>query len=270
MKIDLFTFISRNSSDYAEYLKYTAEKFLSGKHEIVWKCIESVGAERLPAEYNCVAKSGPTGHNSMNHGIALNLALEYIENDYIIFVDADMAILYPDWDDIIIKELKKYDCFGTAYDDILKYQNFPMIYFLAFKSKILNKVNLDFCPKIKEGSESPLRYKLSKSEAKLFGKKPGEIIKCDTGYQFSKIMKESNLIGNSMKPVTMKSKKSQLSFENEKHKKFCMQKPTHMCEWHYNGKLFTTHKQASRNHPLDDKWGQAWKKRIDLYIKGER
>lgn len=267
MKIDLFTFISRNSSDYAEYLKYTAEKFLSKKHEINWKCIESVNAERLPKKYNRVSKSEQTGHNSMNHGAALNLALDYIENDYVIFMDADMAIVYPNWDDIVIKELNNYDSFGTSYDDILKYQNFPMIYFLAFRSYVLNKVKLNFNPKIKKGSESPLRYKLSKDESNFFGKKPGEIIKCDTGWEFSLIMKKAGFTGSYMKPVTMKSKKSQLPFENEKHKKFCLQKPTHMCEWHYNKKLFVTHKQASRSHPLNGDWGQAWKKRVDLYMK---
>lgn len=268
MKIDFITFITRNSSDYAEYLKYTAEKFLSKKHEIKWKCIESVDAERLPKGYKCVAKSGQTGHNSMNHGAALNLALDYIETDYVIFIDADMAILYQNWDEIVIDELRKCDCFGAAYDDVLKYRNFPMIYFLAFRSSILNKVKLDFNPKIKKGSESPLRYKLDKKEAKYFGKKPGELIKCDTGWKFSLIMKQAGLTGNSMKPITMKSKKSQLPFENSNHRKFCMEKPTHMCEWHYNNKLFVSHKQASRSHPLDENWGKAWKKRIELYLGG--
>jgi len=42
MKIDIFTFLSRNAADYAEFLKYTAKKFLCGNHEINWKCIESV------------------------------------------------------------------------------------------------------------------------------------------------------------------------------------------------------------------------------------
>ena len=40
MNIDFFTFIGPNSADYADYLKYTCEKFLSGKHNRNWKCIE--------------------------------------------------------------------------------------------------------------------------------------------------------------------------------------------------------------------------------------
>ena len=41
-----------------------------------------------------------------------------------------------------------------------------------------------------------------------------------------------------------------------------------VCGMLYDGKVFTTHKQASRVHPLKDTWGKAWKDRIDLYING--
>lgn len=267
MNIDFITFIGRNSSDYAEYLKYTCELFLSNKHHINWKCIRSVGAERLPKNYDCVAKSGDYGHNSTNHGMALNLALKYIESEYVIFVDCDMAVLYPNWDDVVVNELNKYDCFGTAYDDPLKYQNFPMIYFFGFRKYILDKVDLDFRPKITTGSEKPLRFKLSEEDAKYFGKKPGELIKCDTGYNISYQIQKAGFKGKCMNPVLMKSKYSQLPFENEQHKKFAFKKINHNCEWHYKKKLFTTHKQASRSHPLYEKWGMSWKKRVDLYIK---
>ena len=41
-----------------------------------------------------------------------------------------------------------------------------------------------------------------------------------------------------------------------------------MAEWHYEGKLFGTHKQAGTNHSLTkSNWGRAWKNRIDLYTQ---
>lgn len=268
MKIDFITFLSRNSADYAEYLKYTCEKFLSGKHKINWKCIESVGCERLPKGYKCVAKAKNMKHNSLNHGTAMNLAQKYVEHDYALFIDVDMAVLYNSWDDVIINELNRYDCFGASYGHKLKYDNFPTVYFFAFRSHILNKIKLDFRPKLAEGKESPYRYALKDpKKAKIFGKKIGNVLKCDTGWKLPLIIKEAGFSSNSMPMVLMTSKKSQLPFENKQHRKICFQNPSHMSEWHYNGKLFTTHKQACRNHPLDGNWGNAWKKRIDLYIK---
>lgn len=267
MNIDFITFITRYSADYAEFLKHTCEKFMSGSHKINWKCIESVGAERLPNGYNCVAKTGEAGHNSMNHSLALNLAQKHVENDYVILIDADMAILYKDWDDIVVSELDKYDCFGASYGHGSKYSDFPTVYFIAFRSHILDKVTLDFSPELEKGKDSPSKRILSKKEAKVFGMRTGDVIKCDTGWKLPLIIKSAGFTSNSMPMVLMKSSKSQLPFENANHKKLCMKKPSHMCEWHYNGKLFATHKQASRNHSLSGEWGNAWKKRIELYIE---
>ena len=267
MDIDFFTFIGQNSSDYAEYLKYTCDIFKSGKHNINWKCIKSVGVEKLPNGYRCVAKSGDFGHNSLNHGMAINKALEYIESEYVILIDVDMAIVYKNWDDVVVNELNKNDCFGVSYSHSKKYRDFPTVYLFAFRSYILDKVKLDFRPQVIKGVDSPVRYKINEQEAKLFGMKPGNIMKCDTGWKLPLIVKGAGFKASSMPMVMMTSKKAQLPFEDKKHRKLCMQKPGHMYEWHYNGKVFTTHKQASRVHPLKETWGDAWKRRIDLYIK---
>ncbi len=270
MDIDFITFIGPNSADYAEYLKYTCETFASGKHNIYWKAVESVGVDRMPKGYQYLFKAPNTKHNSLNHGTAMNMALEHIESDYVVFIDADMAIVYKNWDDVIVNELNKNDCFGVSYAHSKKYRDFPTVYLFAFRSYILDKAKLDFRPKIKNGVDSPIRYKINKNEAKMFGMKPGAIIKCDTGWELPLIVKDAGFTSKSMPMVMMTSEKAQLPFENYKHKKICMRKPGHMYEWHYKGKVFTTHKQASRVHPLKETWGDAWKKRIDLYIKGEK
>jgi len=270
MNIDFITFIGPNSADYAEYLKYTCEIFLSGKHKINWKCIESVGADRIPEGYKCVVKSGDFGHNSLNHGEAINKSLEYIDTEYVVLIDVDMAIVYQNWDDVIVNELNQVDCFGVGYSHSKKYRNFPTVYLFAFRSYILDKVKLDFRPAVTKGVDSPHRYKLPANEAKLFGMKQGSIIKCDTGWKLPLIVKGAGFTGKAMPMVMMTSKDAQLPFENEKHKKLCMQKPGHQYEWWYNGKIFATHKQASRVHPLKGTWGDAWKRRIDLYIRRQK
>ncbi len=270
MNIDFVTFIGPNSADYADYLKHTCEIFLSGKHKINWNCIESVGAEKLPKGYRCVAKAKNTGHNSLNHGTAMNLALKYIESEYVVFIDADMAIVYKDWDDVIVNELNHNDCFGVSYGHSVKYKNFPTVYLFAFRSYILDKAKLDFRPKVEKGKDAPVRYRVNKKEAKTFNLKPGGYIKCDTGWQLPLQVKGAGFNKSvSMPMVLATSKKAQLPYKNAKHKKLCMQKPGHMYEWHYKNKVFTTHKQACRVHPLNEIWGNAWKRKIDLYIRTE-
>jgi len=267
MNIDFFTFIGPNSADYADYLKYTCKKFLSGKHTINWKCIESVGAINLPKGYDCVAKSGNAGHNSLNHGVAMNLALKYVKSEYVVFIDADMAIVHKNWDDIIVSELNKNDCFGVSYSDVVKYKNFPTVYLFTFRSYILDKADLDFTPRIMNDSGKPIRYIVNEDEAKFFNMKPGSILKCDTGWRLPLIIKRAGFTGKSMPMILMGSKEAQLPFESTEHRNFCMQKPEHMYEWHYNKKVFSTHKQASRTQSIDSPFGNAWKKRVDLYIR---
>lgn len=267
MDIDFITFIGPNSGAYAEYLKYTCETFASGKHKIHWKAMESVGADRMPAGYINLGKSTNTGHNSLNHGTAVNDSLKFIEHDYVVIVDADIAIVHQDWDDIIVRELNENDCFGAADGHAKKYRNYPSIYIFCFRSYILDKVQLDFRPKVMPGKESPHRFQLGK-EAKYFNMNEGEVLKCDTGWQLPQLIREAGFEKYSAMPVVMmKSKKAQLPFEDAKHKNLCFQKPPHMYEWHYNGKVFATHKQACRVHPLDGIWGDAWRRRIDSYIK---
>ena len=271
MKIDFFTFLGPNSADYAEFLKYTCEKFASGKHEINWKCINSVGCNRIPRGYRMVAKSGDMEHVSMNHGVAINLAQKYIESKYVIFIDADIAILYKNWDEVMINELNMYDCFGGAFGNWLKkYKNFPSVYLFAFRSDILKKVKLDFCPKLTKNKRHISKYRLNKEETSYFGMKPGSSIRCDTGWSIPFVIKKSGLTFNVMDAFVMNSKKSQLPFENAKHKQLCMQKPRHMSEWHYNGKLFASHRHASRAYPIRSELGNAWKRRVELYIKNIR
>jgi glycosyltransferase involved in cell wall biosynthesis len=271
MDIDVITFLGPNCKAYTEYLKHTGDIFQSGKHKIHWKCMESVGADGIPSGYTYLGKAPDAGHNSLNHGTAVNASLKYIEHDYAVIIDADVAILHKDWDDIIVQELSQNDCFGAADGHEKKYRDYPSIYIFCFNSYILNKCKLDFRPEINlQKSESPIRKVLGE-EAKYFNMNPGEILKCDTGWKLPLIIRQAGFEKyKAMPTVMMKSKKSQLPFENNEHRKLCLQKSGHMYEWHYNGKAFATHKQACRVHPLNETWGNAWKRRIDLYIERQK
>lgn len=270
MNIDLFTFIAGNGAEYAEYLKYTCEKHLSGKHKINWKCVESLNVTRLPDGYDCVCKTGGEGeHNSMKHAIALTEALNYIESDYVLFTDSDVAVVFKGWDNIIIEKLNKYDCFGGAYakgnDRRVKsrYKNFPKVNFFAFRADVLEKVKLDFRP----FKGDKFRGKVNKEYSKIFELPQGSEISYDVGWKLPVIFKTNGLTYDYMPCYLMESKKAMLPYLDEEHKKFCNKKNITMEEWHYKGKLFATHKKHSRHHNLYDGWGLAWKQRVDLYLE---
>jgi len=266
-EIDIFTFISSNSSAYAELMKKSMETFRSGEYKLNWKCIESANAERLPVGFDCIDKGPDVGHGSINHGLAMNLALKHVKSDNVIFVDADIVITFKDWDKLLMKRFNHVDCFGFDYGNKgPRYTNFPVVFFFCFKKEIMKKVDLDFRPKITKGGESPFRFEIKDpKQAKLLGKKIGSQIKCDTGWQLPLIIKGAGFKSEVVNRFTGKQYNGLLPFRDEKQRKFCAQKPEHMAEWHYRGDLFGSHKQASRNMPLDGKWGSTWRERINLY-----
>ena len=270
MEIDFITFIYKDCYRYAEMLKSIAEKLQSTDNVVNWKCVESVKADRIPKGFEKIAKTEACGHNSYNHSIAVNKAVELATSKYVILADADIAVLYKGWDKLIVDKLESgLSCFGASYHrSAPRYQNFPCIYFMAYRNDHLQNIGLDFRPKISLPKEAVDRLPISnKKDAGYFGLKKGMYIKCDTGWEIARTIKSEGFKGEGMECVHGDSKKSLLPFRNSKQKSFCLKKPTHMAEWHYDGKLFGTHKQACRSHGLDTKWGEHWKDRIELYLE---
>ena len=273
MKIDFFTFLTTFSDEYAEFLKYTGEKLISKKHKINWKCIKSIGATKIPRGYKCVATPKDKHSAGMNHAHALKTALNYIECDYVIFIDSDMALLHKNWDDIIINELNKYDCFGGGYKNKTgiesRYKNFPNSNLFFFRPHILNKVDLDFRPYSGEKNNIYKRT-LNKVEAELCGKEEGSILKCDIGWRLPIIIKGAGFSSMSMPEIPMTSNSRKLPFKNSTQKKVCLKKcGLHMSEWHYKNKLFVTHRGAGRKSSLYSRYSKMWKSRVELYINNK-
>jgi glycosyltransferase involved in cell wall biosynthesis len=268
-KINFTTFISGDCADYAEFLKKTCSLMESGENEVNYTFVESVAMNREPKGYQKIAKTGDTGHNSMNHGIALNEAFRLAEGDYNVFCDADVAITYKGWDKVVCDKLDEFACFG--FDEAShRCRNFPSVFFFAFNKTRLGDVELDFRPKLVEGRESVYRFDLKdQKEAEYFGKKVGEMVKCDTGWNLPLKIHGNGFNSFAIKRVLGKHDESLLPFVSKKQKEFCLEKPTHMSEWHYDGELFGTHKQASRSHLIGSKWGKAWVDRVKMFFKNK-
>ena len=264
-KLEIFTFLTSNSKKYAEYLKKKMDKYCSGDHELIYKCVESIGCDGIPDGWACVdSAKEDEGHNCNNHAYAMKLAQKHIESDFVVFCDADIVILYPGWDNIVIQELNNVDCTGFAYhENELNYQKFPNVMFFAFRKTALP---LDFYPRIKKNSESPRRIMIDNTDtSRIYDKPVGATLKCDTGFNLPAQIKLRGLKWTYFKKIYMTDPESKLPFIDDAHRAFCMKKKTHHAEWHLNGCVFGSHKQASRNHPIDGEYGQSWVKRIEMY-----
>lgn len=270
MKIDFFTFLTRNSADYAEFLRKTAMATMSGNNEIFWWYIKSVGCDREPEGWKSYGESFDVGHNSANHAAAMHEALNHIKTDVAIFCDADMAILYPGWDEVVLKHIKGDTvCFGGDYGKANnKYRKFPTVYLFAFHKKVIPFLN--FFPVIDEDTGAVLKKPIKTPElADTLGLPIGTRYKHDTGWALPCMLKGAGYKGYSLPMVLVNDHKAQLKFEDYAMERHCGKKPTHQCEWHYKGKLFCTHKQASRNHPITEGMGAVWKWRVENYLKSE-
>jgi hypothetical protein len=196
---------------------------------------------------------------SMIHGMVLNEInnIKDILQDIIIIIDADVYIAYKNWDEVIRNELKKQCCIGFNRP----YDNFPSVFFFAFKKPILDIKELDFTPDL-DKDDSPKKFKIIKpEEAKYRYKNIGDFIKCDTGWQLPMLFKGCGIGLPCISSVSSKIK----MVHNKDSWKFCYKNIFHMAEWHYKDKLFGTHKQACRNHRLNNDIGKLWIWRIKQY-----
>jgi hypothetical protein len=190
-----------------------------------------------------------------------------IEEQNVVFIDADTCILMKNWDLIIYNALKTFDIYGTAFSDKAKqYNKFPNVFLFCFRRDILKHTRLNFDPLLNDGIESPVQFQIkTKMDSESFNKNIGDTIKCDTGYRLP-VIANINRFRYDYIPM---AEKRLLPYRNDTQKAKCAEKPSHMAEWHINDKIFITHKQASRNHPIDGEWGAIWKDRIGLYTEKE-
>ena len=233
-----------------------ADEIVSDYVALLWTSLLRFSVLGCPRMYSF--ESINHEHNSMRHGLALNGAVEELKEedwwDILVVVDADICVLYKGWDEVFVREFENKDVFGlqSPVEYHRSAENFPGVFMVGFTRKALNRWTPDFTPKLVDGQESVARV----------GK-----IKCDTGWKMQRTMAGAKAVVIPYLPALPICNK--LLPIDKRTMPIVKQKPTHQAEWHYNGKLFATHKQACRNHRLNGRYGAAWKRRIDLYTQKE-
>jgi hypothetical protein len=270
----VYTFISKNSAYYAEKLHQRCEELKSSRYNIIYKCIRTINnpqykeTERIPEGWEHIADvEAHQLSSSFSHSLCIKRAVQDVEKGlqrFILFCDADICVLYQDWDKEVINRLIRNDLFGWES----KF-GFPAVFFFAFNKDILNKVSFDFTPRLYPGLERTKRIIVRNQRlCKIYNKKIGDSIKCDTGWRIPEHIYKGSLKYACANRVLSSSEKAKLPFKDIDQKNFCLSKKDHMAEWHLDNQLFGTHLQASRSHGIDSEWGKAWMERISMYLKG--
>lgn len=267
-QIDLFTFVYADLYKYAELLHRSCELMKSGDVKINYKCIESISMDKKPDGYNHVVTTKKSEYgDSFNHSIAVNEALNHIESDYAIFVDADVVITYKNWDKLVIDKLDSgLSCFGfDYYKKNRRYFDFPNIYFFAFRNDLIGDIGLDFRPKI---VDKKIYRKVIETEedSYLSGKPVGEYICCDTGWGLPFQIKSKGFKGGAIPCYRCDQDGQVMPFRSDGQKKKCFKKHRLMNEFVYEGNLFGTHLKRCRFNNYDSKYGKIWRDRISLYF----
>ncbi len=264
--IDVFSFLGHKATDYIELLRESAEKFKSGNHTINYKYIRNDQDERTPEGWECLCNVKPRVIMGGNHGLILNKTMEYIVNKYNVILDADMVFLYPNWDEILIKELTKTPVWGITYPDHTRYNSFPTTRMFCFDKSILDKVELQFLARRDINGKSMARSQVNKEDAAYFNVKPGVVVSYDTGWQLPIIIKKAGIKYGYLECVCLNSGIARLPIKKWLAKKYKPKSWQHT-EWHYEDGIYVTHKQAGRKHALGSTHGTLWKYRIDQYTE---
>ncbi len=278
--VDILCVSSTDRTQYAEYLKKTAEALMTSSASFNWKCViipdrEKVYGYNCPKGFECFKRSvnkrnrAEVNHvsGSTRHASASHQTLDYVDAEYAIIIDTDIALLKKGWDTDMFKYLKKYACFGIGWGSWdHKYLNFPSIMFISFRSELLKTMSWDLTPVTVKGRTGCRRYSANKCDARVCEVPVGTMLKKDSGWMIPYFFKQNNLTGYAAQKIKVGHKQG-LPFANKKQRVYCLQKPTHMSDYLLNGELFATHLQACRSKPFDCRNTRTWRSRIEIHLK---
>ena len=200
-KIQIFTVLGKNGVIFSDFLRETMIGFKSRENELEFNCFAS--AYRPPSEgWNWLESILKQSHTSLNHTSGLNRIIDYINGDYIVITDTDIAILCPNWDKVLIEKMEKenLDILGVGIDAPMTYRNFPAVTFFIAKSDSYIKINPDLRPDIGPyTNQRGIGVKTIKieteEESNIFNLRIGKTMLKDSGWQLPLLYKENNLRG---------------------------------------------------------------------------
>lgn len=203
--IDVFTVIGKNGYLLSGLLLGSMKSLSSSDIKINYNCIMS--SRRTPPDgWNWVESVIKQKHTSLTHTTGLNRIYDYIQSDYTIVTDADIAVLTNNWDQKLIDEIEKrdVDILGvTHWGSHLG--NFPIVTFFIARSASLLDARPDFRPNLEDypnkwGVGTHL-MKMSQERSKILGCAPGRLFQMDSGWQIPFAFLEKGYKGSVFKKI---------------------------------------------------------------------
>jgi hypothetical protein len=103
-------------------------------------------------------------NGSYHHAEAINFGLQQLDSDVAIIIDADFYVIYPDWINNVLEDMKhnNLSVFGAPFNPkhYTKWRYFPCAHFIAINLLKIEKNSLDFTPSLE--SYHILQNKLKK------------------------------------------------------------------------------------------------------------
>ena len=201
-RIQIFSVMGKNGVIFSQFLRETMIKLASGQNELEFNCFMSSKVEP-PKGWKNLEHIIKQKHTSLNHTTGLNRALDYINGDFVICSDVDVAMLCSNWDSMMIEEMEKQnlDIFGVGHrSDGRGYRNFPIVTFFMAKSYSHLRAQPDLRPALikypnKYGQGAEVIRIETEKESFIFGKKRGHSLLKDSGWQLPYCYKNAGLKG---------------------------------------------------------------------------
>lgn len=275
-KITLVTFVDELTQGYADFMYKISSRLLSNSNEINWLYSTLSDKVKLHKPWKVLYYENIEIPRGQLHQYLLNKSYEMIpETDYVILCDCDIVFLYNEWDVIIVNKLNDVDIFGAPYsqDDKKRYQKFPNTRLFCYNYRKLKDIKLNFnCWIYKNGIiKDELSRKLNKNDAEILNKSEGSVFRYDTGCNLPFIAYDNKLSSECLKVVEANCEKVQLL-----PRVFDIYNTRNQVEYHYNGKIFATHKHGCHknafNYIINKKRENGiilWEDKIIDYMKKE-
>lgn len=206
-KIQIFSVLGKNGVMFSNFLRQNMIALSCGDHELEFNCFMS--SKTKPAKgWNALEYILKQAHTSLNHTTGMNRALDYIDGDYVIFSDTDVAMLVPDWDRYLINTIndRNIDILGVGHWNHPRgYQGFPIVTFFIAKSLSHLRAQPDVRPSLieypnKHGVGAEIIKIKTQQEAYIYGRRIGSKIMRDSGWQLPCAYKMAGLRGRVLSP----------------------------------------------------------------------
>lgn len=242
MKIQIFTCLTHNSINYAEFLKENLINSSSKQNNLIFSAMvdDKFNSEKCSWDIKEVVKTPYDlfkGYGARNHSVMLNKIINHIDKDtdIIVICDCDVAILKKNWDLTLINLHKKYDSLITP-----KFSGRSSVYFTSFTKKTYMDIVPNYTPGTKESD-----YKVT-------------TIYEDTGYQL-----QDQLVNNKVFFYNLEG------FDGKEYKIEGTNR-----DLHYLYKIgdvnFITHFGGSHKKDFESKTVKNWIRQINIELENEQ